>query len=83
MALITEGLLADEQVTGTVQRQAALLLWRLGRDKPHVGPGDRFADRLGINGIVLVPLYIGLYVGRWHQANSVTKRLEFARPVMR
>ena len=26
------GLLTDEQVTGTVQRQAALLLWRLGRD---------------------------------------------------
>ena len=25
------GLLADEQVPGTVQRQAALLLWRLGR----------------------------------------------------
>ena len=49
------GLLADEQVTGTVQRQAALLLWRLGRDKPHVGPSDRFSDRLGINGIVLTP----------------------------
>jgi len=25
-------LLPDEQVTGTVKRQAALLLWRLGRD---------------------------------------------------
>ena len=66
-----------------VKHQAALLLRSLGRDKPHAWPGDRFADRLGINGIVFVPLYIGLYVGRWHQANSVTKRLEFARPVMR
>jgi hypothetical protein len=32
------GLLADEQVTGTVQSQAALLLWRLGRNEPHVRP---------------------------------------------
>ena len=58
------GLLADEQVTGTVQRQAALLLWRRGRDKPHVGPGDRLADRLGINSIILVPLHIRLHAGR-------------------
>ena len=68
---------------GTVQRQAVLVLWRLGRDKPHVWPGDRFADRLGISGIVLMPLHIGLHVGRWHQANGVAKRLEFARPMMR
>ncbi|MGB8742531.1 MAG: hypothetical protein WCD52_20475 [Xanthobacteraceae bacterium] len=27
------GLLANKQMTGTVQRQAALLLWRLGRDE--------------------------------------------------
>ena len=60
------GLLADEQVMGTVQRQAVLLLWRLARDKPHVGPGDRFADRLGINSIILVPLHIRLHVGRGH-----------------
>jgi hypothetical protein len=56
MALITEA----------VQCQAVLLLWRLGRDKPHVGPGDRFADRLGINSIILVPLHIRLHVGRGH-----------------
>jgi hypothetical protein len=52
------GLLADEQVMGTMERQAALLLRRLGRDKPHVGPGDCLADRLGINRIVLVSLYV-------------------------
>jgi hypothetical protein len=39
------GLLADKQVTRTVQRQAALLLWCLGRDEPHVRPGDRLARR--------------------------------------
>ena len=43
------GLLADEQVTGTMKRQATLLLRRLGRDEPHVGPGDRLADRLGVS----------------------------------
>src|SRR5271167_4617171 len=76
-------LLADKQVTGTVQRQATLLLCRLGRDEPHVRPGDRFTDRLGVSGIVLMPFYIGLYVGRRHQANGVAERLEFARPMMR
>ncbi len=30
-----------------------------------------------------MPLHIGLYVGRRHQANSVAERLQFARPMMR
>ena len=77
------GLLADEQVPGTVQRQAALLLWRLGRDEPHVWPGDRLADRFCVSGIVLVPLHIRLHIGRRHQAHGVAERLEFARPMMR
>ena len=42
-----------------------------------------FTNRFGVNGIVLVPLHIGLHVGRRHQANGVAKRLEFARPMMR
>ena len=64
-------------------RQAALLLWRLGRDEPHVWPGDRRADRFGVSGIVLVPLHIRLHIGRRHQAYGVAKRLEFARPMVR
>ena len=75
-------LLADEQVPGTVQRQAALLLRRLGRDEPHVRSGDRLADRFGVSGIVLVP-HIGLHIGRRHQTYGVAKRLELARPMMR
>ncbi len=43
-----------------------------------MGPGDRFADRLGINGIALVPLHIGLYADRWYQANRVAQRLPSA-----
>jgi len=44
-------------------------------DRTPVGPGDRFADRLGINGIAFVPLHIGLYADRWYQANRVAQRL--------
>jgi hypothetical protein len=70
-------------MTGAVERQAALLLGRLGRDEPHVRPGDRLADGLGISGIILMSLDLGLHVGRRHQANGVAKCLQFARPVMR
>ena len=47
-------------------------------DKPHVGPADRFADRLGIHGIILMALDVGLRIGRRHQANGVAECLEFA-----
>src|SRR5882757_7673175 len=40
------GLLADEQVACAVKHQTALLLRCLGWHKPHVGPGDCFANRL-------------------------------------
>src|SRR5262245_4138798 len=45
------GLLADEEMAGAMEHQTALLLGCLGRDKPHVCPGDRFADGLGVGGI--------------------------------
>jgi hypothetical protein len=61
-----------------VQRQAALLLRCLGRNEPHVGPGDRFADGLGVSGIVLMSLDIRLHMGCRHQTHCVSKRLEFA-----
>jgi len=66
-----------------MKHQAALLLDRLRRDEPHVGPGDRFANRLRIGRIILLSLDIGLDVGRWHQTNGVAKRLKLARPVVR
>ena len=77
------GLLADKQVTGTVQRQTALLFNRFGRDEPHVRSGDRFADRLRVCGIILMALDVGLHIGRRHQANSMPERRKFARPMMR
>ena len=63
------GLLADEEMARAMEHQAALLLGRLGLDKPHVCPGDRLADGLGVSGIVLLPLDVGLDVGRRHQAH--------------
>jgi hypothetical protein len=69
------GLLADEQMTGAMQRQTTLLLWRFGRHESHVRSGNRFTDRFGVSGIILMPLNIGLNVGRRHQADSVAKRL--------
>src|SRR3954469_24008105 len=60
-----------------------LLLGRLGLDKPHVCPGDCFANGLGVSGIVLLALDVGPHVGRRHQAHLVPERLELARPMMR
>jgi hypothetical protein len=42
------GLLTDEQMTRAMERQTALLLERLGRNEPHVDPGDCFADGLHV-----------------------------------
>src|SRR5918994_4926402 len=76
-------LLADQQMARAMEHQAALLLGRLGRHEPHGCPGDRFADRFGISGVVLLSLDVRLHVGRRHQAHRVSERLELARPMMR
>ena len=70
-------------MAGTMKYQAALLLPCLGRDEPHVGPADCLADRLGVRGIVLLPLHVGLHVGRRHQTHPMSKRLQLARPIVR
>jgi hypothetical protein len=48
------GLLADKELARAMEYQAALLLGRLGLNKPHVGPGHRFTDGLGVSSIVLL-----------------------------
>ena len=75
-------LLANKQVTGAMQHQAALLLGRFGLDEPHVCSGDRFADGLGVSCIVLLSLDVGLHIRGRHQAHCMPERLQFARPVM-
>jgi hypothetical protein len=69
-------------MTGAVKHQAALLLRRLCWHEPHVGSGDRFADRLGVSSIVLLPFDVGLHVSRRHQLNGMAECLEFARPIV-
>src|SRR5258708_1962035 len=76
-------LLANEEMARAVKRQATLLLGRLGRDEPHVGPRDGLADCLSIGGIVLMPLHIGLNVSWRHQLYGVPQCLQLARPVVR
>src|SRR5947209_7426416 len=76
------GLLANEQMAGAMEHQAALLLERLGRNEPHVCPGHRLANGLSVGSIILLPLDVGPYVGRRHQAHRMTKSLQFARPMM-
>src|SRR5208282_2549556 len=70
-------------MANAVEHQAALLLRCLGLHEPHVRPGHRFADCLGVGGIVLLPLDVWLHVGRRHQPHGVTERLKLARPMMR
>src|SRR5439155_16387405 len=77
------GLLADEEMARPMEHQAALLLECLGLDEPHVCPGDRLADSLGVGSIVLLPLDVRLHVGRRHQTHRMPQRFELARPMMR
>jgi hypothetical protein len=65
-------------MAGAVEHQAALLLERLSRHKPHVCSGDRFANGLNVGGIILLPFDVGLHVGQRHQAHSVSQRFELA-----
>src|SRR5215475_6202922 len=66
-----------------MDRQATLLLGRLGGNEPHIRSSDRLTDGLSISGVVLLPLDVGLYVGRRHQPNSVANCLKLARPMVR
>src|SRR5262245_34857567 len=67
---------------GAMKRQATLLLRCLGLHEPHVRPANGLADRLCVGGIILLPLHVGLHIGRRHEPDLVTKRLQFTRPVM-
>src|SRR5258706_2684522 len=77
------GLLTDEQMAGAMEHQATLLFGGLGWYKAHVGPGDCLANGLRVSRIVLLPLDVGLHIGRWDQPHGVTQCLELARPVVR
>jgi hypothetical protein len=49
------------------------LLFALHRREPHAGVLRPFADRLGIDRLVLLPLHKRLYIGGWTQPNFKAK----------
>src|ERR1700730_17125178 len=54
--------LLDQQLTRLVQHQRGPLLRALDRNKAHPGTRHRFADRLGVDCVVLAALDIGLVI---------------------
>ena len=66
-----------------MQRQQALAFLCLDRNETHGRSRHRFADRLCVGGISLVPLHVGLRVSRRDQPYLVTGGAEVTRPVMR
>jgi hypothetical protein len=47
------GSLADQQASCTMKHQEPLVLDALDWNEPHIGTGDRFADRGRIGGVIL------------------------------
>jgi hypothetical protein len=76
------GPLTHQQVARPVQDQHALLIFRLDRNEAHVRPRHRLADRLGVGGVVLLPLHVRLHIGRRDQPHLMPERRDLARPVV-
>src|SRR5450631_1972033 len=76
-------LLPDQQRPRAVQHENGLLIGALDRDKPHVRPAHRLANRLRIGGVILPTLDIGLHVSGRHQLYGMPELCEFAPPIMR
>jgi hypothetical protein len=45
------------------------------RTEPHVGSGDRLANRVCVSHVVLLPFDVGLKVSRRHQSYGMAKCL--------
>src|SRR5271165_2270679 len=65
-----------------MQHHHALLLWAFYFDEPHRRPRHRFANRLSVRRIVLLPLNVRLHVARRHQPHLMPQFAEFAPPVV-
>src|SRR5262245_23904164 len=76
-------LLPDQERPRAMKHKSSLLVGTFDRDKPHVRPGHRLANRLRIRGVVLPTLDIRLHVSRWHQLYTMPEPCEFACPIMR
>ena len=58
-------------------------MFALHRHEPHAGALRRFADRLGIDCVVLLPLRERFYIGWRDQPSFMAKLGELTGPVMR
>jgi hypothetical protein len=77
------GSLPHYQITGSKHQTRRLLLFALHRHEPHTRALRRFADRLGIDYVVLLPLHKRLYIGGRDQPDFMAKLGELTGPVMR
>src|SRR3954454_14734439 len=75
--------LPHQQVAGPEHNSVRLLGLVLHRHKAHPRPLRRFADRLSIRHIILLPLDEGLYVSGWDQPHRVAQLAKLPRPVVR
>jgi hypothetical protein len=74
--------LPHQQVTGPKHQTRRLLLFALNGHEPHARPLRCFADRLGIDRVVLLPFHKRLYIGGRDQSNFMAKLGELTGPVM-
>lgn len=66
-----------------MHREHRLGLLGFDGHKAHVRPPDRFADRLGVGGVVLATLAVRDHELRRHQAHVMAEPDQLARPVVR
>ena len=76
------GPLTNQEITGSMQHEGALLLRALDRDEAHRRPCDGLTDRSRVRGIVLLSAQIGFDIGRRDQADIVPEGHERAGPVV-
>ena len=74
--------LSHQLLAAAMQQRRCLLLCRLHRHKSHRRTPNRFANRFGVGGVVLITLDVRLHVLRRHQPHLVPKRAELASPVV-
>jgi hypothetical protein len=75
--------IASQQFARAMAHQLRLVLDLSHRHEAHVRPSHRLADRLGVDGVVLVAPHIRLHIGRRHQLHPVAHRDQRARPMVR
>src|SRR6476646_10773213 len=76
------GSLPHQQITGSKHQPGRLLLLALNGHESHAWPLGRFADRLGIDRVILLPPHERLYIGGRDQPDFMAKLSELTGPVM-